>query len=528
MSRPPRGSAALLPVLLLMLLMLVWPLIRFLLLPWVAAFGPAHAPPPGDPEPLMPALAGSALLALGSAALATPPALWFGLLLERRRWRGNGALSVTLWLIFLLPGYLVASGWQVLLAGFGPHAGLWLRRAVLGWPGFVGLTALKGLPVAVLACRAGWAMLDPLQVDAARLHVHRRAARWSLAVRTALPFASAAFVILFIESMQDFGLAATLGGRLGTQLLVAEVYKSIAAWPLSWPRAARAADLLVALSAAAILLRLWLGVQTGAPSLARSDQRRPRDAAPAERRLAALATAALALLGIAVPLAGFIAELGDDAPWSLPAGSARALCASLFYGGLGALLALALACALLALGRGSRSARIAALLPMANMAVPGVVMGAAWVISFGAPPLALTGTPFALLLASAASQLPVLLLMLGSVLASRHSGFGEAARVNNVGRLDRLELVQLPPLLRPLAWAWSLAFARIFFELPLAMLLAPAGGEPVGVLILQLQHGLRFGPVAALGLASLAACGAVVALVCALAASLAPGREVRP
>ncbi|NPD67029.1 hypothetical protein HN018_05515 [Lichenicola cladoniae] len=519
MSKALRSTTALLVVLLLTV-----PLARFLLLPFFPAFGPAHSPPPSDPDPLAPALVGSALLAFGSAALATPLALWLGLLLEQRQWRGNGMLTALLWLIFLMPGYLVASGWEVLLAQLTSGVGVALRHALLGWPGFVAFNALKGLPPAILACRAGWASLELILVDSARLHVHRRASRWLLNARTMLPFASVSFVIVFVESMQDFGLAATLGGQLGMPLLVAEVYRGIAAWPVSWPRAARAADLLVLLSAVAILLRVWLGTETRAPVLIRSSAQRRARPSSRERCFAAAAMAAVALLGVIVPLTGFAADvltvqetanLQETSAWQLPQGSWRALCASLLYGASGAFLALLLACALLAIGSRSRAGRIAMLVPMANMAVPGVVLGAAWVITFGAPPLVLTGTPFAMLLASAVSQLPVLLLLLGNVLASRHSAFGDAARVNNVGLLDRLELIHLPPLLRPLAWGWSLAFVRIFFDLPLAMLLAPAGGEPVGVLILQLQHGLHFGPMAFLGLVSLALCGSVVTLVCA-------------
>ena len=510
--------------LLLIALLTCVPLARFLLLPFIPAFGPAHTPPPGFPASLAPALYGSVGVALPGALIATPAALWLGLLLERRVWRGNALLQPALWVLFILPGYLVASGWEVLMAQLDAGSEAVLRRALLGWPGFVLITALKGLPAASFACRAGWASLEPATVDAGVLHVHDKRARWMLGARTMLPFASAAFVIVFVESTQDFGLATTLGGRLATPLLVNEIYRSVTAWPVSWSRAARGADLLVLLAASVLLLRLSLGAGSRAAAIGRRAKHRPRPASAQERGAGIVATTVILLLGACVPLSGFVSDLlsaeRSGEPWGLPEGSWQALSASMLYAGLGAFVALLMACSLLAGGARSSIWRLLALASMVNMAVPGVVLGAAWIITFGAPPVILTGTPLALLLASAISQLPLLLLLLGSTIVWHGDAPGDAARVHGLGLLDRIELIHLPCMVRPLAWGWSLAFSRIFFELPLATLLAPAGGEPVGVLLVQLQRSLQFSGAAALAFTAIVICGGVVTFVCTMAARL--------
>jgi iron(III) transport system permease protein len=78
----------------------------------------------------------------------------------------------------------------------------------------------------------------------------------------------------------------------------------------------------------------------------------------------------------------------------------------------------------------------------------------------------------------------------------------------------RIERIRLPPLARPLAWAWSISFVRLFFELSLAQMLVPAGGEPVGVALVALQQSLHFAAEARL---AMLLCGAIVGLVLFLA-----------
>jgi len=85
--------------------------------------------------------------------------------------------------------------------------------------------------------------------------------------------------------------------------------------------------------------------------------------------------------------------------------------------------------------------------------------------------------------------------------------------VHGIGLEDRIGRIHLPLLARPLAWAGSLAFCRLFFELPLAQMLAPAGGEPVGVVLVQLQQSLHFAAEARLALLAMLLCGAVVGMV---------------
>lgn len=496
----------------LLALLVSYALLRFLLLPLLPGLGPEVAASQAKSPALWPAVLNSVRLATLAAAGAVLPAVWLGLMLERRVWRGRGVLALALWLLFLLPGYLAAAGWQIVLGLPVLRAAPWLRDALLGWPGLVGLSALKGLPVATLAARAGWSQRPARIEDAMRVHVHGRLRRALLAVVPMLPFAGAAFLIVFVETVQEYGLATTLGARLRLPLLSTEIYASLANWPISWVRAARAGDLLVLVALLPALLRPVLPRAAPMPR-AGAVAGAAHPASRAEQGGGCAAAVVLLGLGSAVPLMALAAGLTSPEAAALPDGAAHALLASALYGFVASLLALCLACALVARPPASRLASVVAWLPMVNMAVPGIVLGAAVVIAFNAPPLPLTGTPLALLLAEMATQLPVLALLLRGSLRAAGGVASEAARVHGLVLAVRIERIHLPPLVRPLAWAWSLAFCRLFFELPLSQMLAPAGGEPVGVVLVQLQQSLHLAAEARLAMLALLLCGAVVGTV---------------
>ena len=92
-ARTPRTAHAvrlawLLPGLLALLVS--YALLRFLLLPVLPGLGPEVAASRAQGPALWPAALNSLRLATLAAAGAVLPALWLGLMLERRAWRGRG------------------------------------------------------------------------------------------------------------------------------------------------------------------------------------------------------------------------------------------------------------------------------------------------------------------------------------------------------------------------------------------------------------------------------------------------------
>src|SRR5271168_1756747 len=166
----------------------VYPLLRFLALPWFPALGPFGNTDISVQESGLSATAVLNTLQLGllTAALTTPAGILFAFLLECRAWSGNRVLSFALWLIFVLPSYLIASGFQILLGWPGLRGSL-VQHLLISAPGIVLLLGLKGLPFCVLAARTGWRAIGGEIGDAARIHIADAGHRWALLLQLLLP-----------------------------------------------------------------------------------------------------------------------------------------------------------------------------------------------------------------------------------------------------------------------------------------------------------------------------------------------------
>ncbi len=499
----------------------VYPIARLLLLPWLPALGPAggvgaHGAVAGLP---LDAVGNTLRLGLASALLAVPLGVAFAWLLERRRWRGNGALTLTLWLLFLTPSYLLTTGWQIVFSLPALHRGL-LAALFFGQPGIVALLALKGLPFAALAARSSWRAVGSEIIDAARVHVTARGRRWGVLLRLLLPAAGSAFAVVFIESIQEFGIPATLGAQIHLPIVTYAIYQRLATTPVDFANAALFCWVLIALAAAAALVHLYLGSRYGS-ALVHGRQRRvvPVPCSPLERAVAATAATLLLLLGVAIPGAAVVhAALGSDAiasaipvPWD-------SLFYSTVYAMVGALLAATLALLLIARQQRARGAAAHALdlLTLGNMAIPGLVLGAAYLIAFNSRLLPLYGTPALLVIAYVAAQVPMLIRFLQVPMRQVHGSLSDAARLHGLPWLRRAADIHAPLLVSPFLWGWIMAFGQIFFELPVSELLYPAGGAPVGVAIVSLNQSLRYTEEARLALAGIGLSLLVAAAVAAV------------
>ena len=517
------SRAVVLAVLALLGALVLLPVLRFLLLPVLPGLAPAYAPPTGPLPGLGAAALVSVLVATASGLLAAVPAATLGFLLEHRDWIGRRLCAGACWAALLLPGYLLVAGWEIVLdAGAATASPGWGYGPAADWLLLVAAMAAKGLPLAVLAARIGWSVLPPALEDAARVNLRGTTRRIRMRLAAFAPMALLAFLLCFDQAMDEYGIASVLGQRLTLRLLAAEVSADLLQWPVSWPRAATCADLLVATALMPFLLRWrsWYGAAEPGP------------AGPEPRRAAGAGTCALAwglfallaVPGLLVPMAALASDLrAGPSSWSLSPEGARGLLWSASYGLVAATTATALAAVLAATADGAGRALLFRALPLFTLSIPGIVLGAAFVIGYGDAPVPVLGTPLALLLADVATTLPIGLLALRAAMGRRMRLGGDAARVHGMNRMARIERVHAPPLLSPLAGAWCLCFCRLFFELPLAQMLAPAGREPVGIVLLGLGESLRLGDEAVLAFAGLAVCGTVV-LTVTLAAALLTGR----
>ncbi|WP_018914871.1 ABC transporter permease subunit [Thiomonas sp. FB-6] len=188
------------------------------------------------------ALRNSGLIALLASLIALPLGAWLAWLRERSLLAWRAWIEAGIWLLLVLPGYFVASGWMLLAAPVGPLARWpWLlagAQGLLGPPGIVLSLAFKALPYTFLALQLSLRSASAAPQEAARVLGLGRGHRLRLAVHALLPALAAGFAAAFAESASDFAVAATLGAGSGTMMATYAIEQSVAAMPVNFPAAA--------------------------------------------------------------------------------------------------------------------------------------------------------------------------------------------------------------------------------------------------------------------------------------------------
>ncbi|MDE2345961.1 MAG: iron ABC transporter permease [Gammaproteobacteria bacterium] len=453
------------------------------------------------------AVRNSVLIGIAVSLLSVGPGLALGWLSERRNFPLRRLITPLIWMLFLFPSYLLTTGWQIVMDTS------WLRHSVIahyfnGVAGIVFLLTMKGLPFAYFTGLAVWRMLGDNLFDAlAALAVPKlRALR--MVTGLLLPAAAAAGVVVFIETIQEFGIPATLGASIHLPIVTYAIYTQLTSAPPDFRSAALLSLPLVGLAVLAATAQAWMHHRHGVALLqARGSHTSAHHVlSRAASGGARFSVGTLAVIGVLVPLAGITyAAIGGAAGTSGDIADWSSLLNSLVYAMLGAGLSLLAVSAIWPAlrARGTWYGQAVDALTLINMAIPGVVLGAAYLIVFNGTWLPLYGTPLLLVLAYGAAQVPMLLRLLQAPLSQVPRALHEAAVVHVVRHDTRLLDVRLPLVLGPLCWGYALAFGAIFFELPISELLYPPGRPPFGVAIVTFNQALDYTQAARLGLVAM-------------------------
>lgn len=452
------------------------------------------------------AVRNSVLIGLAVSLLSVAPGLALGWLSDRCEFPLRRLITPLIWMLFLFPSYLLTTGWQIVMDTS------WLRNSMVahyfnGVAGIVFLLTMKGLPFAYFTGLAVWRMLGDNLFDAlAALAVPKlRALR--MVTTLLLPAAAAAGVVVFIETVQEFGIPATLGASIHLPIVTYAIYTQLTSAPPDFRAAALLSLPLVGLAVLAATAQAWIHHRHGVALQTRGTHNSThRTLGQATASTALSSVALLAVIGVVVPLAGITyAAIGGAAGTSGDIADWSSLLNSLGYAMLGAGLSLlgvfAIWPALRA--RGTWYGQAVDVLTLINMAIPGVVLGAAYLIAFNGGWLPLYGTPLLLVLAYGAAQVPMLLRLLQAPLAQIPRALHEAAVVHVARHDTRLLDIRLPLVVGPLCWGYALAFGAIFFELPISELLYPPGRPPFGVAIVTFNQAMDYTQAARLGLAAM-------------------------
>lgn len=427
-------------------------------------------------------IANSLLLAtlVGLAGTATGFLLAFGA--ARADLPGRGWLRKAATLPMITPPFVIALSAILLFGRNGlvtrgvllDHLGVNAYAHGFDIYGLGGLTLVETLayfPTAYLLLGSVLQAIDPALEEAA---MSLGASRLGTFLRVTLPLSapalSAAFLLIFVESLADFGNPLTLGGRFN--VLSVQAYLEITGNDDLAGGSALALALLVPsvaiyVAQARLLERRSFVTVTGKPG-------RPGGVAPDRlgRALLGAASAAVALV-IAVfyglVLFGSVVRIwGADSTLTLAhygtafRASLRDIGDSLLLAALAAPLStvLAFSIAYLVERRRFRGRRLVEAIALLAFAVPGTVVGIGYALAFSRPPLLLTGTATIIVTLLAFRNMPVGMRAVSAALKQIDRSLEEAAANLGAPPLVGFTRVTLPLLAPALFSAIASSFVR--------------------------------------------------------------------
>lgn len=430
------------------------------------------------------------MLASGTALLATLLGLVFALLSARGGLSRQPAFRAMTILPLITPPFVVSMALIVLFGRAGIVTQfLWdtfdipRSRWIYGLPGVMLAQVLAQTPISFMLLEGGVRAIGPSLEEAAstmgasRMSVFRTVT-WPL-LRPAL---AASFLLAFVESLADFGNPLVLGGDF--DVLSTRIFFAIAGARNDPGRAAALALLLLALTFAAFAAQsLWLGRRRYVTMTGKGDAGLPAPLPKALKRLCSglawpwIAFTA-AVYGV-ILLGGFVRDIGRGdmtftwrhmltgfrleftpgvafrgAAWdSLFTTLEIAAISAPLTAGLGILMAWLLARQAFR-GRGALE-----FMTMLSFAIPGTVVGVAYITAFNVPPIELTGTGLILVVSFVFRNLPVGVRGGLAALAQIDRSLDEASATMGASAIATLRRVVLP-LLRPAIIA-ALAFSFV-------------------------------------------------------------------
>jgi ABC-type Fe3+ transport system permease subunit len=431
---------------------------------------------------------------LFTSALATLLALVWGIPVgyaaARLRGLRGAAIEALSYLPLLLPSIVIVMGWIFILGRAGVVTGV--LKAILGLPGPpidiyspVGVAFVLSLcyfPCVSILAAQGFRSVDPASIRAARLTAGPFRRLWSVWRPLLAPYLATGALLTFLLSFSDFGVASALT----VDVYPIEVFVEISAF---YDVKRGIATFMPAVVLAVTLFVIRQAVVRSVPyatlgAAARAERE------PVSRPVIALAIVAIVLAAV-MPLVFLGVTAGEFGKALRTAGhnvlvsvdvAARGMLLLLFLGAI-------FAAAYRGLGRRGRSvAEMAALLPLV---VPGTAVGLGILrfIKYEVWPISdWSAGAGALAYADAARYVSFAALILAVAVASLRVRLFQAAAVSGAGPVRTAPRGAGPLLWPGIVGAAALSFLFCLGELSAAILVYPAGFDPLTVRIESLLH----------------------------------------
>lgn len=379
------------------------------------------------------------ILGLMAGAFSTFLGLGFALLAQRGGMKNTRLFDALSLLPIITPPFVIALALVVLFGRTGIITAFLDRtfdiprsRWIYGLPGVLISQVLSQTPLAYMILRGALQGISPSLEEAAQT---LRASPWQT-FRTVTwpllrPAIAASFLLGFVESLADFGNPLVLGGSF--EVLSTKIYFAVAGAQHDPGRAASLAIILLVLTLTAFWFQtVWLGKKSYVTVTGKGDSGQPLPL-PKPVRIAALSVVVpwvaltIVIYGV-ILVGGFVTDIGRGAMTPTFEHFATGFAVELGKGGLYfagsawdsffVTIAVAAIAAPLTTLVGILTAYVLSrhnfigksafeFLTMLSFAIPGTVIGVAYIIAFNVAPVELAGTGLILIICFVFRNMPV-------------------------------------------------------------------------------------------------------------------------
>ncbi len=373
---------------------------------------------------------------------------------------------------------------------------------IYGFTGIFLAQTLSLTPISYMVISGMLASINPAMEEAS---LTMRAGRWETLWKVTFPLIrpgiANAFLLGMISSAADFGNPLVLGGEY--DVLSTEIYFSIAGAQLDFARAAALGLILLFLSLTIYFIQnKWIGKKSyvTVTGIETSGNVTPLPAG-LQRAMTIFITFWFLLIGavyLSIFLGGFVKQWGADYTltlshhlelWSkgFDSGAWPSFKHSLLFALIAAPLT-TLAGVLIAYiltrkqfwGRG-----IIDFGTVLIFAIPGTVIGVAYILAFNTAPIELTGTAIILIITMAIRAMPVGIRGGMSALGQISTSLEEASLLQRAGSLKTIRAVLLPLLKSTIVSSMAYSFIRAMTTVSAVIFLATAGTDVATTYILS-------------------------------------------
>jgi iron(III) transport system permease protein len=489
------------------------------------------------------------VLAISTATAATMLGLAFALIVTRTGFPLKKGMRLLTVLPIITPPFVIGLGLILIFGRSGvvnqmaeSAFGLQLGRWIYGWNGVWLAQVFSFTPTAFLVLIGVVEGISPTMEEASNtLRADKMRTFSAVTFPLMLPGLANAWLVVFVESLADFGNPIVLGGSFG--VLSTEIFFSVVGAQQDFGRAGVLAAILLVLALAAFMIqRKVVGTRSYVSMTGKGDTGLPQSLPTPIRRAAfgiAIPWAILTIVVYSMALAGaFVKVWGRD--WTLTldhfrrafaieyARDGSMIMAGQAWGSLWTTLKLATVAApitacigLLAawlLSRQQFAGKTALEFAlMLTFAVPGTVIGVAYILTYNLPPLEITGTAFILVACFVFRNLPVGVRSGVAAMSQLDKSLDEAAITLRASTFRALTTVVLPLLKPAIITALVYSFVRAMTTVSAVIFLVSAEYEMATVFIINRvingDYGLAIAYSAVLIVIMMAAIGMIQLLV---------------